>query len=43
MDTTHEEFYVVAFTLLTCEKAAMLQALDAFETRAREHFEQEDS
>jgi hemerythrin-like metal-binding protein len=43
MDTTHEEFYAVAFTLLTCEEAGMLQALDAFETHAREHFEQEDS
>jgi hemerythrin-like metal-binding protein len=42
MDATHEEFYQVAFGLLTCDQAGMLQALDAFGTHAREHFEQED-
>jgi hemerythrin-like metal-binding protein len=42
MDATHEEFYRVAFTLLTCDEAGMMQALDAFEAHAREHFEQED-
>jgi hemerythrin-like metal-binding protein len=42
MDATHEEFYEVAFRLLTCTEEGMLQALDDFEAHAREHFEQED-
>lgn len=43
MDATHEEFYRVTFSLLTCEETGMLLALDAFDAHAREHFEQEDS
>jgi hemerythrin-like metal-binding protein len=42
MDATHEEFYQVTFALLTCDESGMLQALDAFDAHAVEHFEQED-
>lgn len=42
MDATHEEFYRVAFELLTCDEAQLHQALDAVEAHAREHFKQED-
>ena len=42
MDATHEEFYRVAFGLMTCDSAGMQQALDAFDAHAREHFEQEE-
>ncbi|UUX96119.1 hemerythrin domain-containing protein [Aquabacterium sp. J223] len=42
MDETHEEFYQVAFALLTSTEATMLSALDAFERHAVDHFEQED-
>lgn len=42
MDTTHAEFFEVAFKLLTCKEQGMLAALDAFEAHAREHFDQED-
>lgn len=42
MDRTHEEFYRVAFDLLTCVQESALTALDAFEQHAVEHFTQEE-
>jgi hemerythrin-like metal-binding protein len=42
MDEIHEEFYRVAQALLISTDASALEALDAFETHAREHFGQED-
>src|SRR5688572_4731871 len=42
MDRTHEDFYRVAFELITCSPNCMLAALDAFETHAVEHFSQEE-
>jgi hemerythrin-like metal-binding protein len=45
MDETHEEFYRVAFDLLTCTAAsapAALEALEAFEHHAVAHFQQEE-
>ncbi|WP_028998336.1 bacteriohemerythrin [Azohydromonas australica] len=43
MDDTHEEFYAVAFRLLTCDEAHALEALEAFEAHAVSHFEQEET
>jgi len=42
MDHTHEEFYRVAFDLLTCDEQSALSALDAFERHAVDHFTQEE-
>jgi hemerythrin len=42
MDETHEEFYCVAFDLLTCTIDGALDALVAFEKHAIAHFDQED-
>jgi hemerythrin-like metal-binding protein len=42
MDDTHEEFYQVAFRLLTCDEASALAALTAFEEHAVSHFGQEE-
>lgn len=43
MDATHQEFYRVAFDLLTCDENNMKSCLVAFEGHARMHFEQEDT
>ncbi|MEZ0236597.1 MAG: bacteriohemerythrin [Methylophilaceae bacterium] len=43
MDETHEEFYRVTFELLTCDETQVQRALDAVETHALEHFNQEDA
>mgnify|MGYP000871709148 CR=1 FL=1 len=42
MDRTHEDFYRVAFDLLRSTEASMLEAIDAFEAHAIEHFGQEE-
>lgn len=42
MDATHEEFYQVAFALLTCGESNALAAMLAFEEHARTHFAQEE-
>ncbi|WP_051242560.1 bacteriohemerythrin [Azohydromonas australica] len=42
MEESFEEFYAVAFTLLTCNGYDMLVALDAFDTYARKKFEREN-
>jgi len=42
MDDTHEDFYRVAQQLLLCDAGSMLEAIDAFEQHAVEHFELED-
>ncbi|RJP64211.1 MAG: hemerythrin [Comamonadaceae bacterium] len=42
MDATHEEFYQVAFRLLTCDESNALAALLGFEEHARTHFAQEE-
>lgn len=42
LDTTHQEFYRVAFDLLTCGPLEMNAALDAFEQHAVEHFSEEE-
>lgn len=43
MDRTHEDFYGVAFRLLTCDEADAAAAIAAFESHAVEHFEQEEA
>ena len=43
MDHTHEEFYSVAFRLLTCSAADADAAIAAFEVHALEHFRQEEA
>lgn len=42
MDETHQEFYQVAFRLLTCDEATVEAALLDFQRHALDHFEQED-
>ncbi|MBL0420087.1 hemerythrin [Ramlibacter sp. AW1] len=42
MDKTHEEFYTVAFRLLTCTADRAQAALDDFEEHARAHFGEEE-
>lgn len=42
MDDTHEEFYEVAFRLLTCDADGVQAALAAFEEHAVQHFGQEE-
>ncbi|MDZ5460097.1 bacteriohemerythrin [Azohydromonas lata] len=42
MDDSHEAFYQTVQHLLFCDGATAMQALDAFETHAREHFGQEE-
>ena len=42
MDETHEEFYRVAFGLLTCQSETMTDALEAFERHAVSHFAEEE-
>ncbi len=42
MDRTHEEFYRVAFDLLTTDDARAAPAIAAFEAHAVEHFELEE-
>lgn len=42
LDRTHEDFYRVAFDLLRCTDASMMDAIDAFEAHAVEHFGQEE-
>jgi hemerythrin-like metal-binding protein len=43
MDSTHEEFYKVAFDLLTSNKDTAREQIAAFELHALDHFEQEAS
>ena len=42
MDDVHKEFYDVALGLLSCSDASALAAIEAFETHAVSHFDQED-
>jgi len=42
MDETHEDFYRVAFRLLTCTKDDVLAAITQFETHCVEHFGEEE-
>jgi len=42
MDEVHEEFYEIALRLVTCTDRNALAAIEAFETHAVSHFEQED-
>lgn len=42
MDETHEEFFLVAFKLLTCDEAGAPKALEDFEAHAVSHFGQEE-
>lgn len=42
LDRTHEEFYSVAFKLLTADEAGALAAIRAFEQHALGHFEMEE-
>ena len=42
MDDVHEDFYRVAQALLLCHAESVGAAIDAFETHAHEHFDQED-
>jgi len=42
MDAIHEEFYLVAFRLLTCSAETADAALTEFEEHARSHFAEEE-
>ena len=42
MDHTHEEFYRVVFDLLTCDDASAAAAMQALETHAQHHFDEEE-
>lgn len=42
MDETHEEFYLVAFRVLTCTEKDVAAALEAFEAHSVAHFQQEE-
>ncbi|VCU71490.1 cation-binding hemerythrin HHE family protein [Pigmentiphaga humi] len=42
MDDSHQEFYEVAFRLLTCTQESAPQALEAFEEHLKSHFGQEE-